>query len=134
LKADLPTEAQWEYACRAGSSTYKVFHYGNSLGSSQANFNGDYPYGGAAKGVDKKSTVAVKSYEANAWGLYDMHGNVYEWCADWYDEGYYGTAAAGKDPQGPGEQGWYRVLRSRNEPGIRDYRLGFRLSLQVEAR
>jgi serine/threonine protein kinase/formylglycine-generating enzyme required for sulfatase activity len=134
VKAAMPTEAQWEYACRAGSSTYKVFHYGNSLGSSQANFNGDYPYGGAAKGVDKKSTVAVKSYEANAWGLYDMHGNVYEWCADWYDEGYYGTAAAGKDPQGPGEQGWYRVLRSRNEPGIRDYRLGFRLSLQVEAR
>ncbi|MCP5536124.1 MAG: SUMF1/EgtB/PvdO family nonheme iron enzyme [Akkermansiaceae bacterium] len=147
LRAALPTEAQWEYACRAGRDT--VFHYGNSLGSHQANFHGNYPYGGAAKGSYKQSTVEVRLYQPNDWGLYDMHGNVWEWCADWYDEEYYGTTSAGRDPAGA-KDGRYRVLRGGSWsyvacncrsayrgwywPGYRGNVSGFRLSLQVPAR
>ena len=103
----LPTEAEWEYACRAGTTT--AFHYGNSLGTDQANFDGNYPYGGAAKGKYWQKTTPVGSFRPNAWGLYDMHGNVCEWCSDWFDEGYY-AKSPGTDPQGPGT-GKYRVLR-----------------------
>jgi formylglycine-generating enzyme required for sulfatase activity len=83
---DLPTEAEWEYACRAGTQT--AFHYGDSVSSRQANFNGENPYGGADKGPNLQRTTRVGSYEANAWGLYDMHGNVLQWCKDWYDKDY----------------------------------------------
>jgi formylglycine-generating enzyme required for sulfatase activity len=83
---DLPTEAEWEYACRAGTQT--AFHYGDSLSSQQANCNGNNPYGDAAKGPNLQRTTKVGSYEANAWGLYDMHGNVLQWCKSWYDKDY----------------------------------------------
>jgi formylglycine-generating enzyme required for sulfatase activity len=83
---DLPTEAEWEYACRAG--TEAAFHYGSTLSSTQANFNGDGPYGGAAKGPDLGRPSKVGSYAPNAWGLYDMHGNVLQWCKDIYDANY----------------------------------------------
>lgn len=148
LRAELPTEAQWEYACRAGRRT--VFHYGDSLGSHQANFDGGFPYGGASEGPDKQSTVAVRSYQPNRWGLYDMHGNVWEWCADWYDKDYYKAQGAGRDPTGPAEDGRYRVLRGgcwgclarncrsarryRSSPDSRSNYIGFRLVLQVDAR
>jgi len=85
----LPSEAQWEYACRANSPEYQVFHYGNTLSSHQANFNGNYPYGGVSKGPYMERTCKVGSYEPNAWGFYDMHGNVWEWCQDWYNKDYY---------------------------------------------
>ncbi len=94
----LPTEAEWEYACRAGTAT--VFHYGNGLSSKLANFNGVYPYGDAAKGEKLQKTAKVGSYAPNAWGLYDMHGNVAEWCSDWYDPGYY-KASPKQNPKGP---------------------------------
>jgi formylglycine-generating enzyme required for sulfatase activity len=77
----LPTEAQWEYACRAGTTTATAF--GNTLSSTQANFRGELPYGGAAQGPAVNRTVAVGSYPPNAWNLHDMHGNVFEWCRDW---------------------------------------------------
>jgi formylglycine-generating enzyme len=77
---DLPTEAEWEYACRAGTTT--VFYQGNTLSSRQANFNGALPYGGAEKGPNLGRPTKCGSYPANAWGLYDMNGNVYQWCKD----------------------------------------------------
>jgi uncharacterized protein (TIGR02996 family) len=76
----LPTEAEWEYASRAGTSS--PFHFGESLSSKQANFNGQYPYGDAPKGRYLKRTSKVGRYRPNAFGLYDMHGNVSEWCED----------------------------------------------------
>jgi formylglycine-generating enzyme required for sulfatase activity len=83
---DLPTEAEWEYACRAGTET--PFSSGSSLSSQQANFKGTKPYGGAATGEFLNRTTKVGSYPANAWGLFDMQGNVLEWCRDSYDRNY----------------------------------------------
>ena len=80
----LPTEAEWEYACRAGTTS--PFNTGSCLSRWQANYNGDNPYSTCAKGTYFQKTMAVGSYAPNAWGLYDMHGNVYEWCSDWYGD------------------------------------------------
>ena len=77
----LPTEAQWEYACRAGTTTATAF--GDKLSSKQANFKGK-PYNGGEKGPSLNRAAKVGSYPANAWGLHDMHGNIVEWCRDWY--------------------------------------------------
>ena len=77
----LPTEAQWEYACRAGTTTATAF--GDKISSSQANFQGK-PYNGAEPGPSLKRATKVGSYPPNAWGLCDMHGNMVEWCRDWY--------------------------------------------------
>lgn len=77
----LPTEAQWEYACRAGTTT--ATHFGDSLSSKQANFRGK-PYNRAEEGPSLNQAAKVGNYPANAWGLHDMHGNIYEWCRDWY--------------------------------------------------
>ncbi len=96
----LPTEAEWEYACRAGTQT--PFHYGDSLSAEQANFNGLYPYGSSEKGTYARKTMQVGSFQPNAFGLYDMHGNVAEWCADWYDKLYYQDSPE-EDPLGPPE-------------------------------
>ncbi len=79
---DLPTEAQWEYACRAGSET--AYSFGPSLNGVEANVSGDRPYGTNQKGPTLGETTKVGKYKPNAWGLYDMHGNVWEWCVDWY--------------------------------------------------
>jgi formylglycine-generating enzyme required for sulfatase activity len=103
----LPTEAEWEYACRAGAAT--PFSFGPALTSLQANFNGSFPYGGAAKGPSLRRTAPVGSYRPSTWGLHDMHGSVWEWCADWYAEDYYKTSPK-KDPKGPAE-GDTRVMR-----------------------
>src|SRR5204863_10089486 len=100
-------EAEWEYACRGGGGS--PFHHGKSLSSSAANFDGRYPYGGAPAGPYLERTTAVGSYPPNAFGLYDMHGNVWEWCADWYDGAYY-RANPRIDPAGPA-RGTNRALR-----------------------
>jgi formylglycine-generating enzyme required for sulfatase activity len=101
----LLTEAQWEYACRAGTTT--PFCYGNDLDSSLANFAGVYPYGSASKGQYRSTTVAVGSFRANGWGLYDMHGNVWEWCQD--RDGPYPSGSV-KDPRGPNRDGYWERL------------------------
>jgi len=80
LTLRLPSEAEWEYACRVGAD--KVFSFGGDLGSKQANFHGGYPYGDMVKGEYKERTVPVYSYSPNSWGLWQMHGNVWEWCQD----------------------------------------------------
>jgi formylglycine-generating enzyme required for sulfatase activity len=94
----LPSEAEWEYACRAKTTT--PFHFGEKLSSRMANFDGTSPYGGAAKGPNLERTCKVGSYAPNAWGLYDMHGNVREWTADWYKKDYYAVSPP-LDPKGP---------------------------------
>ncbi|HEX8846972.1 MAG TPA: formylglycine-generating enzyme family protein [Pyrinomonadaceae bacterium] len=92
-KYRLPTEAEWEYACRAGTTT--AFAFGDSLSSEQANFDGNQPYGGAAKRTYRYKTTPVGSFQPNAWGLYDMHGNVWEWCEDIWHQNYNGAPADG---------------------------------------
>jgi formylglycine-generating enzyme required for sulfatase activity len=101
----LPTEAEWEYACRAGTTT--AFYFGENISTDQANYNGAYTYGNGKKGVNREKTTPVGSFPANAWGLFDMHGNVYQWCQDWHGDYPQNDVT---DPQGP-EKGEKRVLR-----------------------
>ena len=133
----LPTEAEWEYACRAGTTT--PFSTGNNLTTSQANYNGNYPYNNYPKGEYREKTTLVGSFAPNKWGLYDMHGNVWEWCSDWY--GDYSTSAQ-TNPQGA-SSGSFRVYRGGswlddagycrtahriiNTPAYRNFYIGFRL-------
>ena len=135
----LPTEAEWEYACRAGTTT--VFSFGNSLNGDKANCDGNKLYGTNTKGPSLKITTPVMTHAPNPWGVYDMHGNVLEWCEDWY--GVYPNGNV-TDPKGP-DSGSYRVCRGgcclyyagycrsayrlRLNPVIRNYFLGFRLAL-----
>jgi formylglycine-generating enzyme required for sulfatase activity len=93
----LPTEAQWEYACRAGTTT--PFSTGNNITTSQANYNGNNPYNNNAKGTYRERTTPVGSFAPNPWGLYDMHGNVGEWCWDRWEVSY--SSGAQTDPAGP---------------------------------
>jgi formylglycine-generating enzyme required for sulfatase activity/serine/threonine protein kinase len=104
----LPTEAEWEYACRAETTT-PFYHGGYAMSSNLANFNGSYPYGDAPRGPNLQRTTKVGSYPPNPWGLFDMAGNVWEWCADFYDEIYYANSPP-ENPTGP-KSSLYRVLR-----------------------
>jgi formylglycine-generating enzyme required for sulfatase activity len=90
----LPSEAQWEYACRAGTTT--PFHCGATLISELANFNGTYTYGAAPKGVVRKETSQLDQFPANRWGLLDLHGNVWEWCLDEWHSSYDGAPKDGR--------------------------------------
>ena len=109
----LPTEAEWEYACRGGTTT--PFYWGSELNGTQANIDGNHPYGTSTKGPYLQMTTPVGSYTDKAskkhpWGLADVHGNVWEWCADWYDEGYYARSPK-DDPECRDGVQKYRVLR-----------------------
>jgi formylglycine-generating enzyme required for sulfatase activity len=105
LRLCLPTEAQWEYACRSGTTT--PFSFGDQISPDTVNYDGRYPYHDGSKGEHREQTVEVASLPPNAWGLFEMHGNVWEWCQDWYGE-YPPQSLV--DPQGP-EEGAARVLR-----------------------
>jgi len=107
----LPTETEWEYSCRAGTTT--PFYFGASISPDQANYNGRDSYGGGKTGVDRGSTTRVGSFPANGWGLHDMHGNVHEWCADWFGEYPKGDVV---DPKGP-ESGDHRLHRGGSFTG-----------------
>lgn len=104
-KYRLASEAEWEYACRAGTTT--PFHTGATISTDQANYNGKFTYGKGTKGLFRESSTKVGSFPPNAWGVHDMHGNVWEWCADWYSE--YPKHAV-RDPTGPAE-GDRRIIR-----------------------
>jgi formylglycine-generating enzyme required for sulfatase activity len=101
----LPTEAEWEFACRAGTTT--PFNTGNNITTSQANYDGNFPYNNNAKGEYREKTTPVGTFSPNLWGLYDMHGNVHEWCWDWY--GVF-SGGAQTDPVGAVD-GTDRVVR-----------------------
>jgi len=136
----LPTEAQWEYACRAGTTS--AFNWGtDTINSTQANYNATYTdANNLTSGTNLQRTTSVGSYAANAWGLYDMHGNVREWCWDYYDN--YLTWAQ-TDPMGPvsgvnhvrrggsyPNMGWEIRSASRNNygnPYMRSNNYGFRV-------
>jgi len=142
-KFSLPTEAQWEYACRAGTTT--AYHFGETLNGDKANCSGNYPYGTTTKGTFLEKTSVVGSYPKNAWGLSDMHGNVYEWCEDWY--GPYPSDLVTIDPIGAStcsyrvlrggswdDDAWYcrAAYRRFNVPSYRSNFIGLRLSLVRE--
>jgi formylglycine-generating enzyme required for sulfatase activity len=132
----LPTEAEWEYACRAGATT--PFHYGESLESSQANIDGNFPYHGG-QGIWRERTMPVGSFPPNAWGLHDMHGNVWEWCLDNWSEALPGGSVTDPKPTDHGMArftrggGWSTkamycrsAFRGYDPPGIWDGSFGFR--------
>ncbi len=136
----LPTETEWEYACRAGTTT--PFNTGETISTDQANYNGIDKYGNSYNGLRSGKTMLVGSFRPNRFGLYDMHGNVDEWCNDWYDENYYGISSAGINPIGPSDgivrcvRGgeWATLLRACrsatrgfHHPSIRRNKVGFRV-------
>ncbi|MGH2414455.1 MAG: formylglycine-generating enzyme family protein, partial [Microcystaceae cyanobacterium] len=90
----LPSEAEWEYACRAGTTT--PFYFGETITTDVANYNGDYIYRNAPKGEYRRRTTRIGSFPPNAFGLYDMHGNVWEWCADTWHNNYKGAPTDGR--------------------------------------
>jgi formylglycine-generating enzyme required for sulfatase activity len=101
----LPTEAEWEYACRAETKT--PFHFGETISTDQANYDGTFTFRNSKKGVYREKTTPVGSFPANAFGLFDMHGNVFQWCQDWHGDYPQKNVV---DPQGP-EKSEDRVLR-----------------------
>jgi formylglycine-generating enzyme required for sulfatase activity/tRNA A-37 threonylcarbamoyl transferase component Bud32 len=103
----LPSEAEWEYACRAGTTT--PFHFGDTVTPDLVNYNGNYPYGTAPKGIYRAKTIAVGSFPPNSFGLYDMHGNVWEWCQDIWHDNYNVAPTDGSAWETSGSD--HRVLR-----------------------
>jgi formylglycine-generating enzyme required for sulfatase activity len=144
----LPSEAEWEHACRGVAPSYQAFHFGDSLSSKQANFNRNLSSSYLPKEVSLERTCKVGSYAKNRFGLHDMHGNVAEWCSDWYGDDYYGKSPR-RDPQGP-PAGNDRVVRGgswlddrrhcrsasrfRNRPDARNIHVGFRVVLVLADR
>jgi formylglycine-generating enzyme required for sulfatase activity len=146
----LPSEAEWEYACRAGTTT--PFHFGETITTDLANYCGEDrtineilykgSYGNGPKGTYRKETTEVGTFPANAFGLYDMHGNVWEWCADYWHENYNGAPTDGSAWLTEDENAnrllrggsWYNAPRScrsahRNwyRSDVRDSNFGFRV-------
>lgn len=150
----LPSEAEWEYACRAETTT--PFHFGETINPELANYNGDYTFRKGPKGSDRGMTMPVGSFGvANNFGLYDMHGNIWEWCADPWHENYQNAPRDGRIWETRGDRiaagqhhltrrilrggswnYWPRycqsAVRFRSAPSIRYLSLGFRVALTLE--
>jgi formylglycine-generating enzyme required for sulfatase activity len=142
VTVELPTEAQWEWACRAGTTTH--FHFGDVPGTDRFNYNGSYTWNGSKKGVHRKQTTDMGSFPPNPWGLFDLHGNVWEWCADAYAP-Y--TSDEQIDPLGKSEDSgnssrvlrggsWYDnplrcLARYRDAPARRSGDVGFRVCFRL---
>jgi len=134
----LPAEAEWEYACRAGTTT--PFYFGETISTDQANYDGNSVYGNGRKGVYRQKTAEVGQFPPNAWGLHDMHGNVWEWTCSVYDEGYAGgeQRCAESGTSGPcvlrgGSWGYgpgrvRGAARTWHDPRLWDVNWGFRLA------
>jgi formylglycine-generating enzyme required for sulfatase activity len=144
LELDFPTEAQWEYACRDSeeieTGEYTPFSFGRTITTDQVNYDGNYPYADAPKGEYREKTVPVKCFAPNGRGLYQMHGNLFEWCRGWY--AHYGSGSI-VDPAGPHKGAtkvlrggaWFKYARIARsacriwyEPGFRNSSIGFRFS------
>ncbi len=137
----LPSEAEWEYACRAGTAT--PFHFGPTITTDLANYVGEYVYAAESKGVYRHTTCPVGSFPPNAFGLYEMHANLWEWCADAWHDDYTGAPVDGSAWEGRAVT--HRVLRGgswheppnhcrsavrlRYDPNDRDEFVGFRVAL-----
>ncbi|MFO0823988.1 MAG: SUMF1/EgtB/PvdO family nonheme iron enzyme [Gemmataceae bacterium] len=146
LKVGLPTEAEWEWACRAGTTT--EYHFGDTITTDLVNYNGKYSWNGSPEGKYREETTEVGSFPCNAWGLCDLHGNVWEWCQDAFDENFYQSSPT-EDPICNNVQENVRVLRGgswiydprycraayryRYEPAIRGGDdLGFRVRFRLD--
>jgi formylglycine-generating enzyme required for sulfatase activity len=139
----LPSEAEWEYACRAGTKT--PFHFGKTINTDLVNYAGTYSYGVAKKGEDRQTTTVVGSFPANAFGLYDMHGNVWEWCADQWHPNYNNAPVDGSAWITAGTKShvirggswnyvpWLCRSASRLDYDHRLVNVGFRVALQVSS-
>jgi formylglycine-generating enzyme required for sulfatase activity len=140
----LPSEAEWEYACRAGTAT--PFCFGETITTGLANYNGNGTYGNGPKGVYREQTTDVGSFPPNGFGLYDMHGNVSEWCQDAWHGNYNGaptdggawTSEGDPDRRLPRGGSWYgypwycrSAFRAWNSPGDRYVYLGFRIAVSL---
>jgi formylglycine-generating enzyme required for sulfatase activity len=139
----LPSESEWEHACRAGTTT--SFYFGETISTDQANYDGNYTFGKGKKGVYREKTTPVGSFPANKFGLYDLHGNVWEWCQDVWHENYENAPMDGSSWNENDSQSTLRILRGgswcyypkncrsavrfRNSADFRNYYLGFRLAL-----
>jgi formylglycine-generating enzyme required for sulfatase activity len=138
----LPSEAEWEYACRAGSTT--PFYFGKTITPELANYNGNYSYGygPGPKGEYRAQTAPVGHFGVNPWGLADMHGSVFEWCEDHWHPSYDGAPRDGSAWVTGGNDryrlvrggSWFShpvfcrsAVRSRRDPDLRDNTLGFRV-------
>jgi len=143
LQLSLPSEAQWEYACRAGSNT--PFHFGDQITTEQANYDGNYPYAGGEKGQYRETTVAVTSFTPNDWGMWQMHGNVGEWCRDGQRKYQEGRVVNTLGQEGGADRvlrggGWYdygaRFVRAAGrfagDLDYRNYNVGFRCCARVQ--
>jgi len=141
----LPSEAQWEYACRGETMT--AFHFGETITTDLANYNGSSNYAGVAKGIYRSQTTDVGSFKPNAFGLYDFHGNVWEWCADFWHSNYNGMPGDGRVWEYRGDES-LRLLRGgswndhppncrsacrlRYQPDCRASIVGFRVAVSVD--
>ncbi len=139
-KFRLSTEAEWEYACRAGTTT--PFYFGDTISADQANYDGRHVYGSGRKGIYRKKTTRAGSFPANAFKLHDMHGNVWEWCRDWYKKDFFSKSSR-NNPECEDLSSHYRVLRGGSwnynpwhlrcanrhwfTPDYRNFVFGFRL-------